>query len=43
MLKIPKDEVPGRKGGKTRGKVASMKSVSAAVITKLVTGIDLPL
>jgi Protein of unknown function (DUF2795) len=42
VKKIPKDKVPGRKGGKIGGKVASTKSVSAAAITKLLNGINLP-
>lgn len=39
---LSKDEIPGRKGGKIGGKVASTKAVSAAAITKLLNEIDLP-
>jgi Protein of unknown function (DUF2795) len=42
VKKLPKEGVPGRKGGKIGGKIASTKAVSAAAITKLLTGIDLP-
>lgn len=40
--KLSKDEAPGRKGGKIGGKVASTKAISAAAITKLLNGINLP-
>jgi hypothetical protein len=40
--KLSKDEVPGGKGGKIGGKVASTRAVSAAAVTKLLNGIDLP-
>lgn len=40
--KLSKDEIPGRKGGKIGGKAASTKAASAAAITKLLNGIDLP-
>ncbi|MGH9986541.1 MAG: hypothetical protein ACRD8W_21575 [Nitrososphaeraceae archaeon] len=42
VKKLLKDEVPGRKGGRIGGKVASTKATSAAAITKLLSGIDLP-
>jgi putative ubiquitin-RnfH superfamily antitoxin RatB of RatAB toxin-antitoxin module len=42
VKKLSRDEIPGRKGGKIGGKVASTKAVSAAAITKLLNGIDLP-
>jgi hypothetical protein len=38
---ISKDDIPG-KGGKIGSRVASTKAVSAAAITKLLSGIDLP-
>jgi hypothetical protein len=40
--KLSKQDIPGRRGGKAGGKVASTKAVSAATITKLLSGIDLP-
>jgi Protein of unknown function (DUF2795) len=40
--KLSKDVTPGSKGGKIGGKVASIKAASAAAITKLLNGIDLP-
>lgn len=42
IKELSEDEIPGRKGGKIGGNVASTKAVSAAAITKLLTGIDLP-
>ncbi|HZD35831.1 MAG TPA: DUF2795 domain-containing protein [Nitrososphaeraceae archaeon] len=39
---LSKEEVPGGKGGRIGGKVAATKSTSAAAITKLLSGIDLP-
>jgi Protein of unknown function (DUF2795) len=42
VKRIPKNDAPGRKGGRIGGKVASTKTVSAAAITKLLNGIDLP-
>lgn len=42
VKELSEDEIPGRKGGKIGGKVASTKAVSAAAITKLLTGINLP-
>jgi hypothetical protein len=42
VKKLSRDEIPGRKGGKIGGKVASTKAASAAAITKLLNGIDLP-
>lgn len=42
VKRISKDEAPGKKGGQIGGKVASTKAVSAAAVTKLLSGIDLP-
>jgi hypothetical protein len=42
VKKLPKDEIPSRRGGRIGGKVASPRAVSVAAITKLLTGIDLP-
>src|SRR5918999_1070431 len=42
VKQLSKEEYPGGKGGKRGGKTAATKSVSAAAIAKVLSGIDFP-
>jgi len=42
VKELSKEEYPGGKGGKRGGKIAATKSVSAAAIAKLLSGIEFP-